>query len=242
MESRRPIPESVQAEVLVQCRRRCCVCFGLNRDETIKKGQIAHLDQRRSNVAIENLVFLCFDHHDEFDSTTSQAKGLTRAEVARYRTELLARYSSWQSSSSTSELLNFLAFQVDGYALAKAAVDAARRTVFYGESHAFDVLITNEVDYSDGDLYMPHILALDYYTAWGWLTYTSEEREINPDEGPRVFIKTERKPICDDVAATILDRAKQRPDDYARLLHIATFRGWEPPKRDGLPPSRLADG
>lgn len=87
---RAPIPPSVQAEVLVESRRRCCICFGLNRDTSLKVGQIAHLDGDPSNPKKENLAFLCFDHHDKFDSKTSQSKNLTVEEVKHYRAELLA--------------------------------------------------------------------------------------------------------------------------------------------------------
>ena len=69
-------------------RRRCCICYGLNRDVQIKQGQIAHLDGNPSNDALDNLAFLCLAHHDIFDSKTSQSKGLTPQEVRKYRKEL----------------------------------------------------------------------------------------------------------------------------------------------------------
>jgi hypothetical protein len=37
---------------------------------------------------LENLVWLCLEHHDEFDSHTSQSKGLTPEEVRAYRDRL----------------------------------------------------------------------------------------------------------------------------------------------------------
>lgn len=49
---------------------------------------MAHLDQDPANSAAENLVFLCLDHHAQFDSRTSQSKGLTPQEVKSYRVEL----------------------------------------------------------------------------------------------------------------------------------------------------------
>jgi len=73
-----------------ESRRRCCICFGLKQDNAEKKGQIAHLDHDPSNNAPDNLAFLCFDRHDQYDTPPSQAKGLTIEEVKRYRTELLA--------------------------------------------------------------------------------------------------------------------------------------------------------
>jgi hypothetical protein len=240
MAPRPKIPDAIQAEVLVRCRRRCCVCYGLNRDETIKKGQIAHLDQDRSNNALENLVFLCFDHHDEFDSTTSQAKGLTRAEVCRYKAGLLQHYSVWESTESTTALMNFLALRIDLDAMVKAAIEAARQTVWYGERHAFDVLITDAIDYWDGDLYMPHILALDYYASWGWLTYTTEEKP-DPDGGmPRIYITVDRKIVCDAVAARILELSNPRPEIHADLEHTAAIRGWKP-NPEAVPKPRYKD-
>ncbi len=86
--SRKPLPAPTETGVLVQSRRRCCICFGLNRDTQLKAGQIAHLDQKSSNNAETNLAFLCFEHHDEYDSVSSQRKNLTIGEVKQFRTEL----------------------------------------------------------------------------------------------------------------------------------------------------------
>ena len=206
--SRKKIPPPIQAEVLAQCRRRCCICFGLYRDDGVKKGQIAHLDGNRNNNRIENLAFLCFDHHDEYDSTTSQSKGLSKAEIGIYREELAYHFGSWSTQLKRDELLNFLAFQIDLDAMAKAAVKAAKSVVWNGEELAFKVLITDNIDYCDSDLYTPHLVVLDHFASWGWLTYTEEEKEVDGDI--RVFIKTERKNICDDVASQIQKRRHDR--------------------------------
>lgn len=88
--TRKPIPQAVQETVLAGCRRRCAICFGLDRDTGIKQGQIAHLDQDAGNPSVDNLVFLCLQHHDQLDSRTSQSKGLTAAEVRSFRSELLS--------------------------------------------------------------------------------------------------------------------------------------------------------
>jgi hypothetical protein len=77
-----------EAKVFEKCRRRCCVCFVLDGDASEKKGQLAHLDQNRSNNAINNFVFLCLPHHDTYDSKTSQAKNLTEREVRLYQAKL----------------------------------------------------------------------------------------------------------------------------------------------------------
>ena len=85
---RKRINLNIEADVLVDSRRRCCICFGLNHDLEIKKGQIAHLDKDSSNNRYDNLAFLCFEHHDHYDSQTSQSKNFTITEVKKYREEL----------------------------------------------------------------------------------------------------------------------------------------------------------
>lgn len=86
--SRKRIQDDAQARVLLRSRRRCCICFGLNRDTSIKQGQIAHLDKDSSNNAEDNLAFLCLACHDRYDSTPSQSKNFTLAEVKGFRSEL----------------------------------------------------------------------------------------------------------------------------------------------------------
>ena len=101
MARKRP-PANVEEEVLVLCRRRCCICYGLDRDITIKSGQIAHLDGRPDNNDLDNLAFLCFGHHDQYDTRTSQSKGLTPREVRRFRKELHGYRSSLEETVNYS--------------------------------------------------------------------------------------------------------------------------------------------
>jgi hypothetical protein len=54
----------------------------------VKRGQIAHLNHNPADNRADNLVYLCFEHHDEYDSTTRQAKGLTEGEVRHHRDRL----------------------------------------------------------------------------------------------------------------------------------------------------------
>lgn len=86
--ARKKIPEKTADRVFITSRRRCCICYGLNRDVSIKRGQIAHLDQNNQNSDFDNLAFLCLDHHDEYDSRTSQSRNLAIGEVKKYRAEL----------------------------------------------------------------------------------------------------------------------------------------------------------
>jgi hypothetical protein len=90
MGNRKPIPPQVEMNILLGSARRCALCFGFEGDFTRKKGQIAHIDQDSSNPDEANLVYLCFEHHDEYDSSTSQSKGITQAELREYKKRLLA--------------------------------------------------------------------------------------------------------------------------------------------------------
>jgi len=89
--ARNPVPSKTQDRVLVLSRRRCCVCFGLHGDLSLKQGQIAHLDRDNTNDDLDKLAFFCLPHHDQYDSRTSQSKGLREGEVKRFRKELYDR-------------------------------------------------------------------------------------------------------------------------------------------------------
>src|SRR5262245_496676 len=86
--ARKAIPDATQANILLRGRRRCCLCFWLKGEDEVKKGQLAHLDGDNENSAEDNLVFLCLEHHDEYDSIPRLSKGLREQEVRRWRDEL----------------------------------------------------------------------------------------------------------------------------------------------------------
>lgn len=88
MGKRKTTSVNAETNVLVRSRRRCCFCFGLQGDITEKYGQIAHVDGNPGNPCEDNLAFLCFDHHSEFDSRSRQSKGLTVAELKHHRSRL----------------------------------------------------------------------------------------------------------------------------------------------------------
>ena len=100
---RTAIPTVTQTELLTQSRRRCCLCFGLKADIEQKDGQIAHLDRNPSNNHLENLVWLCPPHHDDYDSVRSQTKRLTPDEVRTYRVKLYEQLSKPPFTSSAVE-------------------------------------------------------------------------------------------------------------------------------------------
>lgn len=90
---RKVIPDATIADLLISTRRRCCLCYFLSNDDTQKRVQVAHIDHKRNNDSPENLVPLCLAHHDEYDSRTSQSKGITQEEVRRYKSMLIAEFS-----------------------------------------------------------------------------------------------------------------------------------------------------
>lgn len=102
-QTRVKIPKTIQIEVLTSCRRRCCICFGLNSDAEIKRGQIAHLDHDPSNNKVDNLAFLCLDHHSEFDSSSRQTKGFLDDEVKEYRLRLI-EYLDVPTNTTSAEV------------------------------------------------------------------------------------------------------------------------------------------
>ncbi|TAM45591.1 MAG: hypothetical protein EPN55_07805 [Gammaproteobacteria bacterium] len=102
MGKRKPVPKSVEKDVLIASRRRCCLCVFLYDRNEVCKGQIAHLNQNPSDFRFENLAWLCLEHHDEYDGTTSQSKGLTLDEVREYRDRLYARHN-WDAKQSSPD-------------------------------------------------------------------------------------------------------------------------------------------
>jgi len=216
MSKRQRVPDPDQAEVLVRSRRRCCVCFGLNRDEGVKKGQIAHLDGNPNNSSPDNLAFLCFDHHDTYDGRTSQSKNLTAAEVKKYRDELYAHFGDWQVRLTHDNMLAFLASTISLDQMADGAVKIAGEVLYYSEEHAYDVLVSKKKDYSDLDLLIPYLHVLDRFAAWGWLTYTMEERtSVSGEE--RTYVCVTHNPVCGRVASVIRKRTEAKHGDVSGL-------------------------
>lgn len=100
---RKAIPQNIQTKLLYLSRRRCCLCFGLRREIQQKDGQIAHLDKNPKNNSLENLVWLCLPHHDEYDTVRRQTKCLTASEVKAYRNELYEELKALTSVASEDD-------------------------------------------------------------------------------------------------------------------------------------------
>lgn len=94
------ITKGTEAEVLLKSGRRCCLCYGLHLDFDVKRGQLAHINRDSSNSQMDNLAFLCLEHHDLYDSRTSQSKGFSETELRQYRA-MLYEYVGNRSSTTT---------------------------------------------------------------------------------------------------------------------------------------------
>lgn len=128
---RKPPAPSITDAVLTSARRRCCICFGLHRDTSLKQGQIAHLDGDRNNNSLENLAFLCLNHHDQYDGRTSQSKGLTKGEVKTYRAELhdALRQALVEKPVSFANTMGFLVVDYSGQYIRQGMNDSADITI-----------------------------------------------------------------------------------------------------------------
>ncbi len=85
---RRKVPEKTKTEVKRLSAGRCCVCFGRDRDDEVKQGQIAHLDDDSSNNDLDNLAWLCPNHHAELHTRGYMTTGLSANDVKGYRAQL----------------------------------------------------------------------------------------------------------------------------------------------------------
>ena len=64
--------------------RRCCLCYGLKGDFSVKRGQLAHIDSNPSNCLIDNIAY-----HRGITFLTNPAE--TTDVVPRYGRELSVR-------------------------------------------------------------------------------------------------------------------------------------------------------
>ncbi len=82
----------------MRSHRRCCLCVFLEERDETRPGQIAHLNREPSDSRFDNLVFLCLEHHNEYDGRPSQSKAFLPEEVREYRDKLYGRYGGFSAS------------------------------------------------------------------------------------------------------------------------------------------------
>ncbi|MBK8738709.1 MAG: hypothetical protein IPM02_03795 [Betaproteobacteria bacterium] len=192
---------NVQTHVLRLSRRRCCICFGLRRDDQPKKGQIAHLDHDRTNSKVDNLAWLCLDHHDEYDLRTSQAKGLQIDEVKGYRQELYEAFAHWGSGNGTAALLDFLASSMTLDDILNGAIKTAARYRSLPELLVLEVLTDPDFQSHDTDRWVPHLALLEDMQRWGWLTFSMISAPDSEDGFVHAVVTY--KPLCEELLAKL---------------------------------------
>lgn len=107
MNRRKHLPQESETAVLLLSKRRCCLCFFLDEIKKQRKEQIAHLNHNPNDPRFENLVYLCFEHHSDYDSTTSQSKNYTGDEIRQYRNKLYEVNNpdgKWRAQTDTPEI------------------------------------------------------------------------------------------------------------------------------------------
>jgi hypothetical protein len=109
----------------------------------VKQGQIAHLNRDRSDSDGENLAFMCLEHHDWFDSKTSQSKGASIEEARMHRKEL---YDELRRRDEAEVNATIEAPILTSQTPASSADDSAARLIakrdFVREQHAsFEALV-----------------------------------------------------------------------------------------------------
>jgi hypothetical protein len=183
---RKKINPQPEADVLLQSRRRCCICFGLHRNTSIKQGQIAHIDRDSSNNEINNLAFLCLNHHDSYDSKTSQSKGFTPVEVKRYRDELYAAIQITFSIPVTfAEVKEGVSYQITGHYISRDFNNSAEIIVQLLENKKYHV--TGTSFWGTTHKYGPNIGTLDFVADLN--EDTIEYQEQNGDKIYRLSLK-----------------------------------------------------
>lgn len=166
-----------QQEVLERSGRRCCLCFGLYGNLSCKRGQIAHLDHNHQNNTVDNLAFLCLEHHDEYDTCTSQSKGWTIKEAKLYRDMLYKEIEKLRDNAkkSTAPITHRYEIPLFGriYSMSRMVLDAVDKNtsqkyygiqaypLIYGFHFTFDVTNPNQLDMRILRLYVDVIKFMD---------------------------------------------------------------------------------
>jgi hypothetical protein len=192
MAARKKTAHKVETDVLLKSRRRCCICFGLKRDDNIKKGQIAHLDRDPGNNDPDNLGFLCVEHHPEYDGKFSQIKNFTIAEVKAFRDELYRTYDAWSNFHVfPAGLLQFLASITGPEEIAAGILKIGFQITAFPDYQVSLALTEGEVESEDGDTYVPLEYILSHLQSWGLLTYEVDEARLEKEGFFRCVVKQE---------------------------------------------------
>jgi hypothetical protein len=89
MQKRLRVNDDLAAEIAFAVDLRCCLCESHGElPPRARNGQIHHLDGDPSNRAVENLVWLCMEHHEDAGKVGKASRRLSPAVIRRYRQSL----------------------------------------------------------------------------------------------------------------------------------------------------------
>lgn len=79
--TRKKIPENIAIAVMFKANQLCCICEKVGH-------HIHHIDENPANNDFDNLVFLCFEHHDEVTRKGGLSRQLNPSLLRKYRASL----------------------------------------------------------------------------------------------------------------------------------------------------------
>src|SRR5471032_1705521 len=89
MPKRKRVDDELAAEISFAVDLRCCLCEHLSElPPRVRNGQIHHLDGNPSNNAIDNLVWLCIEHHEDVGKVGRASRRMSPAVIRRYQKRL----------------------------------------------------------------------------------------------------------------------------------------------------------
>jgi len=212
MSTRKAIKVADETALLTQCLRLCCLCYFLKDDRTEKRGQIAHIDHDRSNNKLKNLVWLCFDHHDIYDSQTRQSKGLTAGEVIKYKERLESLVAKELSAPSREPLVLLDSFP------------KGNQSIRLTELNNFFLKFNKPVDRESSIVIRNHYMRLNLDVQWtvgGWIQYKEDDAKL-------IW-----HPHSAEVERIKLEAQKTRVGEHTFEVLIGTNKGNRVRGRDG---------
>ncbi len=196
MATRKKITDSTHYEVVYLSARRCCMCYALDADFSQKAGQIAHIDQDRTNESAANLAWLCLPHHDEYDSRTSQSKGFTQGEIRNYRDLLHVEVHRWRQSQPHHE-------SPDAFRYKQQLIEQSTSLFFFAALAAREPILRKRLL---GDLHDPDFKT-QIIEAWAFIDSYDET--------------TDEAPSREDMMAQYIGSTESGKEDLRILLGLA---------------------
>lgn len=212
MATRKGIRKADETALPIQCRRRCCLCYWLGGNKETKPGQIAHIDQNASNSELKNLVWLCLVHHNEYDSKTSQSKGITKGEVIQYKEKLESLYAHEIPTSSDEPLV-----LIDSFPKGNQSIKVTELSDFF-------LKFNKPVDRESARVIRNHYMRLNSEAQWttgGWIQYKEDDAKL-------VW-----HPHSEEIERIKAEAQKTRTDEHTFEILIGTNKGNRVKGKDG---------